>query len=69
MMKPEDDMSLKEWADLHGESDMPRYRGLKLREYLETQNFICELCGDVFHVDDMDEEYPDCCKECIKETE
>ena len=29
----------------------------------------CSLCGDWFHVDDMNEEYPDCCKSCIKDTE
>ena len=28
----------------------------------------CALCGEVWHIDDMDEEYPDCCKSCVEAT-
>ena len=28
----------------------------------------CTMCGGFYLIDDMDEEYPDCCKSCVEAT-
>ena len=36
--------------------------------YFFNENKTCALCGELWHIDDMDEEYPDCCKSCVEDT-
>ena len=58
MTKPEDDMMQE---ILEGFKE-------KLNK-LDIKHFgYCSLCGEWFHADDMDEEYPDRCKSCIEAT-
>ena len=40
----------------------------QMRELYEPQYKKCSLCGLPWHIDDMDEEYPDCCKSCVEAT-
>ena len=50
---------------------MMQKRGMPfdLLEALEKTMIECSLCGKLWHIDDMDEEYPDCCKSCVENTE
>ena len=65
----EDEMMQENGNDVTWESIKRPFKYIEIVDFGGENVFRrCTLCGKFFLYDDMDEEYPDCCKSCVEAT-